>query len=287
MKKTILLIITLFVTVQMKAQYPQRVVQNYVQLLNDWLASPYDIQKKKKLTDILCDGSDICTMKDEIVELFNSDAGASRCSRETYLTIFSRLTTKNTVRVEIVSVKNTTDADTKKATAVLKYSGGINLITATDFWIPGGGISSGGITYIVSNDAEIFKLRSGEPKTEDTQDCLYQDKNRITFPVCAVISEGEIESFCAMNLDKCKNWVSEYCRSNQRKYTIPQQIIDKEPCLVYLIINSISMKASGIEETQKRFDIYSQMEVWQVNRLYQILLEEKRKLYSIELKYRY
>ena len=72
MKNRILLtlILSLF-AFWVSAQTPENVVRNYVRVLNDWLASPYDYDKKEIVIRILSDPNGNCTMSDEIVEKFN------------------------------------------------------------------------------------------------------------------------------------------------------------------------------------------------------------------------
>ena len=164
MKKILTIILLTICTFTLKAQNkPEDVVKEYVRLLNDWLASPYDSQKKSKVENILQSGGEKCTMKDEIVEKFNSDAGTGRMLRDSYLTLLSDKTKENRVKVEIISMKDNSDNEGKIVTAILKYSGGINLKTASDFWISGIEIS-----YIVSNDREILKIVRDNTNSEKT-----------------------------------------------------------------------------------------------------------------------
>ena len=153
MKIILTIIVSIFFAISVSAQQsPESVVRDYVRLLNDWLASPYDIQKKEKVYAILQNGKEKCTMKDEIVEKYNSDAGASRCIYDVYLAILRNIDVK---KVEIMGMKNTSNDFIKRATVILKISGGIDLTTVSDFWI-----SAQSISYIVSNDEEIMKLRT-------------------------------------------------------------------------------------------------------------------------------
>ena len=153
MKRIITISIILLLCADCLAQSPDQVVRNYVSLLNDWLASPYSSEKRKKVMETLNGGES--AMKDEIVERFNSDAGVSHTSPGNYLAIIYEKTTASRVRVEIVSLKVKTDDGERYVTAQLKYTGGISLLTVSDFWISGGKI-----TGIVSNEREIARLRS-------------------------------------------------------------------------------------------------------------------------------
>ena len=153
------------------AQSPEQTVRQYVSLLNDWLASPYNAEKRNKVLSILNGGQS--AMKDEIVELYNADAGVRHTSPGNYLAIFYEQTTANRVNVEIVSLKvKTDDNDEKYVTAVLKYSGGISMTTVSDFWM-----SDGKISGIVSNEREIARLRSSNPNPNTNDNILkYQVK---------------------------------------------------------------------------------------------------------------
>lgn len=137
------------------AQTPEKVVEEYVNLLNDWLASPTAMQKREKVAEILTPSQKKCLMKDEIVEKYNSDAGSMETNLNGYLTIFSEKAKQQKVSVEILSLSNTSNKDITIATAVLKYSGGISITTATDFWI-----FNNKIGYIVTNDQERYKLKN-------------------------------------------------------------------------------------------------------------------------------
>ena len=153
MKRITTFIIFLVLCADCLAQTPEQTVRQYVSLLNEWLASPYSADKQKNVLNILNGGES--AMKDEIVENFNSDAGKKHTSPGNYLAIFYEKTTANRVKVEIVSLKEGTYDGEKYVIAILKYSGGISLTTAADFWIKGGKI-----TGIVSNEREIARLSS-------------------------------------------------------------------------------------------------------------------------------
>lgn len=162
-QKIILLLVICAFYSPLFAQNPESVVREYVRLLNDWLASPYDTQKKEKVLSLLQNGDEKCTMKDEIVEKYNSDAGISRCMNDTYLSILNGRNQQSTIHLGIISLKNKSDNEGIIVTAIMKYSGGIDLITAADYWISGNKI-----TYIVSNDREILKIKRDENNAQHT-----------------------------------------------------------------------------------------------------------------------
>ncbi|MBQ9213112.1 MAG: hypothetical protein IJ150_04140, partial [Bacteroidales bacterium] len=133
MKKIFLIISFIIGALSADAQTSDAVVREYVRLLNDWLANPYDTQKKEQIKNILKPLDKKCTMKDEIVEMYNSDAGTMETDVNGYLTIFSEKTKWQKVQIEIQSLKNSSNSGINIITAILKYSGGFELVTATDF----------------------------------------------------------------------------------------------------------------------------------------------------------
>ena len=66
-------------------------------------------------------------------------------------------------------------------------------------------------------------------------------------------------------------------------YNIPNEMINNDPCLVYLVLTSKTLNDSN--ETQNWFDMYNIMNQEQINKLYNILYREKYKLAQIEKKY--
>ena len=68
-------------------------------------------------------------------------------------------------------------------------------------------------------------------------------------------------------------------------YNIPQDMIENEPCLVYLVLKSRSL--SDKKEKQSWFDLYSLMSYKQKIKLYNILFRETYKLAEIKKKYEY
>ena len=186
MKRITTFIIFLVLCADCLAQTPEQTVRQYVSLLNEWLASPYSADKQKNVLNILNGGES--AMKDEIVENFNSDAGKKHTSPGNYLAIFYEKTTANRVKVEIVSLKAKTDDTRQFVTTVLKYSGGISLTTAADFWISGGKI-----TGIVSNEWEIAKLRSSASQNQPAVTPPVQNNTNVTPSIVQQPSVSENE----------------------------------------------------------------------------------------------
>ena len=79
--------------------------------------------------------------------------------------------------------------------------------------------------------------------------------------------------------DLCKNKV----RNSLKYYTVPDAMMNADPCLVYLILVSESLKDHT--EKQEWFNLYPIMRDDQIYKLYDILYREKRKLIQIEIKY--
>lgn len=67
---------------------------------------------------------------------------------------------------------------------------------------------------------------------------------------------------------------------NKSIYHIPTDMIELDPCLVYLVLNSKSI--DDRKDKQEWFDLYQLMNEEQVLRLYDILLRERYKLAEIE-----
>ena len=87
------------------------------------------------------------------------------------------------------------------------------------------------------------------------------------------------------------SWKKEFdglCREKieliKSPYSIPKDMLEGYPSLVYLILTSRSI--SLFEEKQSWFDLWPQMNKEQINQLYVILYKERYKLAEIETKYK-
>ncbi|MBR5726420.1 MAG: hypothetical protein IKX56_06780 [Muribaculaceae bacterium] len=85
-------------------------------------------------------------------------------------------------------------------------------------------------------------------------------------------------------------WINEYksfCSSkiNQMSvgYTIPKEMIQKDPCLVYLVLTAESL--DNKKERQEWFDLYPSMTKTQIMKLYGIFYREKHELRENENRY--
>ena len=181
MKKTLLSILAFFCVFVAEAQNKhETAVREYVRLLNDFLSSPYDTQKKKKLSSFLQSGGDVCTMNDEIVAQFNNDAGKERTTRDVYLSILSEKTKQKPIKVDILCIEEVSNKVVNKVFAVLKYSGGIDLTTVASFWL----FSDDKIKYITIGDEERFWMST---------------KNICKQQIIPVITENKQETISVVN----------------------------------------------------------------------------------------
>ncbi len=160
--KAIITVLLCIVTIQLKAQNPEQVVREYISALNEWLASPLDTQKKEKVEAIMQSDGKKCTIQDEIIEKYNSDAGVSKVLSDTYLSILNSKIKKKGIKVEIIKNYDNPHNELDSmdiATAILKYSGDIALTTAVDFWIQNGKINN-----IVTNQMELYNYKNKKDK---------------------------------------------------------------------------------------------------------------------------
>lgn len=189
-KIILLLVICAFYT-PLCAQNPESVVREYVRLLNDWLASPYDFDKREKLNDILTDRSGNCTMTDEIVERYNKDAGDEHCFRNAYLSILSDFTINRTIKVEILGIRNIESQFNREIVTVrLKYSGGINLTTTSEFWVYGNKIG-----YIDKGRNIVEKEKTVYVEKEKIVEVESSDQNTGKAYLLLKISEPDAEVY--------------------------------------------------------------------------------------------
>lgn len=91
------------------------------------------------------------------------------------------------------------------------------------------------------------------------------------------LDEEFISNWKIQYRDKCIEKIKGNCES----YTNVDEMAGKDPCLVYLIINSKSLE----DKRQEWFDLYSLMSDEQIYKLYDILYREKIKFLIIEMKY--
>lgn len=81
------------------------------------------------------------------------------------------------------------------------------------------------------------------------------------------------------NADKCRSLV----QGKTKGYTISENMMKNDPCIVYLILKSKSLDSS--HEKQSWFDLYNLMNEKQLSELYRILYRETYKLSEIETRY--
>ena len=88
-------------------------------------------------------------------------------------------------------------------------------------------------------------------------------------------------------MEKWKNKFSSICKEKIAdkidRFDISKEMIEEDPCLVYLILNSRSLETKA--DKQEWLNLYSLMNQEQKQKLYDILYREAYKLAQIEDKY--
>ena len=112
------------------------------------------------------------------------------------------------------------------------------------------------------------------------------------------VAEGQYEldgilfSSSAPSLSELKEWAARYqdpCAEKVRgmlrdgTFRVPGQMLENDPCLVYLLLNSRSLSTQT--EKQEWFDLYTLMNEEQLYKLYDIMYRESYKLADIEMRY--
>jgi len=113
---------------------------------------------------------------------------------------------------------------------------------------------------VLEVDEGIYELDGLRFVTDNPSDDLLKEWAHDSFSTCQSLILGKLDRF-----------------------TVPQLMVLTEPCLVYLILKSRSLKSD--HQKQEWFDLYNLMDDDEVMRLYDILYREQYKLASIELKY--
>lgn len=90
-------------------------------------------------------------------------------------------------------------------------------------------------------------------------------------------TESFLSDWAQQNSLKCKKLI----QGKTEGYTVPSEMIENEPCLVYLILNAKTMAAD--KSQQEWFDLYSMMNESQISKLYSILYRENAKLIGNEM----
>lgn len=104
------------------------------------------------------------------------------------------------------------------------------------------------------------------------------------------VVDGITYSYAAPTGSQMSSWKSKYkstCASKIRNkmsgYSISDDMVSNDPCLVYLILQAKSL--DGNKDKQDWFNLYEAMNEEQINRLYDILYRECYKLAKIEYDY--
>lgn len=93
------------------------------------------------------------------------------------------------------------------------------------------------------------------------------------------LTPSEITAWCAEFRDICQTKIEKVIEY----YTIPKLMLERDPCLVYLVIRARSLES--IPEKQEWFDLYPRMDESQINQLYDILYREAYRLAVTDAKY--
>ena len=83
--------------------------------------------------------------------------------------------------------------------------------------------------------------------------------------------------------ESVQKYLPEHLRKIAMEYNIPNDMLENNPDLVVLVLESKSINES--KEKQSWFDLYSLMNQEQIDKLRDILTREKEKLAEIEAKY--
>ena len=96
-------------------------------------------------------------------------------------------------------------------------------------------------------------------------------------------SESHISEWKKKYHDICKLRIEQ----DAKKFQVPKEMMEKDPCLVYLVLTSRSINDYDDETVEKQswFDLYTLMSNEQVYKLYNILYRERYELAQIEAKY--
>ena len=96
-------------------------------------------------------------------------------------------------------------------------------------------------------------------------------------------SETQILLWKKQYHDICKHKIED----DAKNFRVPVDMMENEPCLVYLILTSSSLSEKGDKEKQSWIDLYSLMNDEQKYQLYVILYRERYRLAEIEDNYKY
>lgn len=132
----------------------------------------------------------------------------------------------------------------------------------------------------LDNEKKLFELQENALISPSLSDKLMYDDEGIEYKYDTPTTE-QIDEWKKQYHDICMEKNRQL--NNNKEYNIPSKMQEKEPCLVYLIL--ISKSLSDYKDKQNWFDLYSLMNQAQINKLYDILYREKRKLLVIDHKY--
>jgi Caspase domain len=134
------------------------------------------------------------------------------------------------------------------------------------------------IIFIIYSNCSVFGQSPCEEMNKDYDAYLTTHTNLLDTNDHFKLQEVA-KCFLSKNIVKKKQWLTD----NSNSYTIPLEIFEKDPVLLFLIMNARSMEKE--EAKQGWFNLYPLLTDKQIITLCHILIYEKIKLIEIELKY--
>lgn len=153
----------------------EQLVQDYINTLNAWLKNPFE-SEAKQFCAIFLKGNN-SGIKDQIVQEYNTEGEkVLHCSPRSYLSIFNERNRRQRITVELIG-SPIVDKQRKTVTAKIKFSGGLSLITVSDFWIENKKIEG-----IVANERQITNMRSNGTENAPLPQNIVVDESPATPP---------------------------------------------------------------------------------------------------------
>lgn len=133
----------------------------------------------------------------------------------------------------------------------------------------------------VDEAADAVERELASPEDQEDEESIDDGK---------YVVDGIVYAYEDPSRNDIDEWRDEYAwrcsqliEGKNGNFNIPEKMLEKHPCLVYLILDSKSLEEG--DEKQKWFDMYNMMNDDQIYKLYDILYREKYKLAAIEAKY--
>lgn len=175
--------------------------------------------------------------------------------------------------LEIVNKKNPSEEAMRLLSACYRYGQGTDINNAkAEYWI---------------EQAAIFNSEAAKSALDKKEANELANKG-------IYMCDNICYEYSSPNIQQINDWKDKYFRFCTWKiqnfpllsiYKISNNMIKKDPCLVYLILTSKSMESQ--KEKNTWFDLWSGMNQEKIDKLYTILYKEAYKLAEIEYKYKY